>query len=497
MNNIAFSALRTWFTAPSFYSSSLLNSYKKLQKAGEKKSILIFKEAAHRIPAYKDFLRKHSVRPDSINSIEEFSSVPVTTKKNYIEHYPVEDRVWDGRMSAMNMISISSGSSGKPHIWPRTLITDLDGARGHELLLNEIFSVSQKSTVIINSFAMGNWIAGTFTQIAVELHAWKGSPITLMTPGYNLEAVLEAIQNVSNLYDQIIIAGHTPFLKEIVDEIVARNIYIRQDSLRFLGAGQGITESWREYLGKRANAHDILHSFMNIYGSADASLMGHETPLTILLRRTIFDEGLQKKIFDDERIPSLYQFDPRLTYIEEVGHELVITKNSGSPLIRYNIQDEGGVRSPSDFISLFSSTVKDSISEKNIPVWQMPFVYLFGRTKFMVKIYGANIYTEHVQHIVDNSRIAHVLTGRFLLDTSEDIQKNPVLILRLEATLGSRVSDSIRRRILQVFLQELPKLNSEYKFLLAQLGSKVHPKVEIYEHGHQKYFPKGIVKKTS
>ena len=55
---------------------------------GEKNAIAVFHEAAQRVPAYRDFLRRHGVRHESIQSIPDFLSVPIATKENYIRQYP-------------------------------------------------------------------------------------------------------------------------------------------------------------------------------------------------------------------------------------------------------------------------------------------------------------------------------------------------------------------------------------------------------------------------
>jgi phenylacetate-CoA ligase len=63
------------------------NSPEWWEREGEKKALVTFHQAAQRVPAYKDFLKKHNVNPEKVVTIEDFKQfVPVMTKneqKNY------------------------------------------------------------------------------------------------------------------------------------------------------------------------------------------------------------------------------------------------------------------------------------------------------------------------------------------------------------------------------------------------------------------------------
>lgn len=493
-NQAAAKLLYSWFKNASFDSSVLYNE-KELLMQGDCKVLELFHRASERVPAYKDFLKKNRINPLLIKTISDFKGIPVTTKENYIEQYSFTQRSWDGNLSNMHMISTSSGTTGSPHFWPRNLQNEIEGAYIHELLFRDVFGILDKKTLFINGFALGNWIAGTFTSACVNLVAWKGYSLTLMSPGYVADAIIEILEKVASEYEQIIISGHVPFLKEIVELAVKKKIKL--SNIKLLGTGQGITENWREYLLKILGSKNYFNTIINLYGSADAALMGFETPFSILLRK-VLSENHEKKvqIFQSERLPSLYNFDPRLIYFEAKDKELCITKNLGCPLIRYNIYDEGGVISYREMLKFFDMKSLDTYKTNNHQ-WQLPFVYLFGRDKFMVKIYGANVYSEHVQLALNHERLQKVLTGRYILEMDYNEEKNPVMIFRVE--LNSEVEDSpeLVKLIQQVFVDELKRVNSEYNFVLEKLGDKVKPQVILYEHGNKKYFPKGVIKKTS
>lgn len=493
-----FILLSRWLKDNTFYSESILEDEKNLTMEAERKVLKLFWDASQRVPAYKNFLKKHKINPVSVKTIVDFVRVSPTTKENYVEKYSLEDRCWDGNLGDMHMISTSSGTTGKPHFWPRDLLTEIEGAYAHELILKRIFDVDNKNTLFINGFAMGNWIAGTFTLASVNLVAWKGYPITSMTPGYSAESIIEVLKNMSPRFGQVIISGHTPFLKELVELAIKRGVNWRKISVKLLGTGQAITENWRDYILNLLGSHRYYDTVINLYGSADAGLMGFETPLSIHLRRLLLRQpDLSKEAFKKERIPALYSYDSRLTYFEQANKELCISKNAGCPLIRYNIHDEGGVVPYAEMMSYFRHERDDTRKIVADKQWKLPFVYLFGREKFMVKIYGANVYSEHVQLALNHKQLQPLLTGRFLLETDYDKDQNPLMICRIELSEKAEKNQELVKLTERIFINEIKKINSEYRFLLEKLGDKVKPKIILHEHGHEKYFPKGKIKKTA
>ncbi|MCX8008927.1 MAG: hypothetical protein N3A54_04485 [Patescibacteria group bacterium] len=472
-----------------WFDASPYQPHKNYKTLGENHALHLFHEAAEQVPAYKKFLKKHKIDHTKIQSIKDFSFVPQTSKENYVEVYPYHERIWGGTYQDVHMISATSGTTGSPRYWPRSLIHEIDGAKIHEYIFRTVFSVHEKKTLLINAFAMGNGIAGTFTLACSNFVAWKGYPLTIMTPGYSLNEVVEVIRDISPQFDQTIVAGHSPFLKEVLEEAIRQNIDMSSLDIKLLGSGQGISEQWRSYILKLLNADSYTKTYISIYGSADGSLMGFETPESIQIRRLIFENQKWEHVFSDGRMPSLYCYDPCLTFIQEENKELVITKDNGCPLIRYNIHDEGGICE--------ESRIRDFLKEFHFHHPSFPLVYLFGRTKFMVKLYGANIYVEHVQQVFDREDLQKHITGRFLLEIQEDLSQNQILVCRVELKKTCIPNFELEMIIKNIFIEEIRKLNREYAYLLQHMKEKVHPRIEFHNHGDPDFFPLDRIKKTA
>lgn len=488
--------LSNYLTDKQYFSSRNIQNWDNLRSLSEQQALRTFHAAAESIPAYSHFLKSHKISAHTIKSITDFLSLPTTTKKNYVEKYSAHERAWPGTYS--NMISTSSGTTGVPHFWPRSLEHEIDGAYAHEFIFERILSVNEP-TLFIVGFAMGNWIAGTFTYMCSSLVSWKGCPLTVMTPGYSTEAILEILKHEAKNFKKIIITGHTPFLKEVVESAVSAQIPIDTNSIYLLGTGQAISENWRSYVSSLLGNTQDGQRIFNLYGSADASLMGFETPLSIQIRRYISDNPtLNKEIFNAERLPSLYVFDPRLTYLHAREGELHVTKNTGCPLINYNIQDEGGVLTADELLQKIGEGISSTNETfKEFSRIKMPYVYLFGRSKFMAKIYGANVYTDHVQQALDVELLQPFITGRFILGMEHSSTHDPILICRIELRKDNVASPDLVEKIKKQFITEVSQKNSEYKDALSRMNEKVHPQIILHPYGHEEYFPLGRIKKTA
>src|SRR3989344_769537 len=122
----------------------LSRSYSKgdgsaLIRAGAKSALVLFQRAAKEVPAYRDFLTQHGVHPKKIKTVDDFVHVPVMQKADYLRQYPMKDLVFPGAPANLHTLSASSGSTGKPYLWPRGEVHELEGALIHETILSLFF----------------------------------------------------------------------------------------------------------------------------------------------------------------------------------------------------------------------------------------------------------------------------------------------------------------------------------------------------------------------
>jgi phenylacetate-CoA ligase len=89
------------------------------------RAVGLFHQVAASVPAYRAFLGDHGIDPGAVRTFADFQRLPLLTKDNYHRRYPLPSRCRDGRLDGCDMIAVSSGSTGQPTVWPRSLTDEL------------------------------------------------------------------------------------------------------------------------------------------------------------------------------------------------------------------------------------------------------------------------------------------------------------------------------------------------------------------------------------
>jgi phenylacetate-CoA ligase len=486
---------------------NLMSEYKNansdsLLKEGNRLALELFHQAAERIPAYKDFLKKNNIDPNLIKTLEDFKKVPIMDKKNYLRAYPLKDLCWDGKLDNLYILSSSSGSTGEPFLWPRGEEQELEGALNFELIFKEIFHTDKLKTLYIVCFAMGTWISGPFVLACAEYLERKGYPILTVTPGLDRDVTYSLFKSLAPQFDQIIISGYPPYVKDILDDGESSGINWKKHKIKFLFAAEGFSEQWREYIHAKVGADEKLITSVNIYGSADAAILAHETPLTTAIRCMTADNPDRiYELFSENRLPTLAQYDPRLKYFEEVDGSLIFTTRSGIPLIRYSIGDHGGLYTFDEMDSkinhLSKNNLKALLQKESTAdlLWKLPFVYVFGRSDFTVSLYGLLIYPEHIKYGLERKNLQKNLTGKFVMSIEYDNNNDQYLLIRVELCKGVKGSANLRKTVENEIVNGLKQVNSEYNRLLQSIKRKAIPVIDLIENDNIEYFKKGAKQK--
>ena len=80
--------------------------------APEPRVLGLFHSVAESIPAYQAFLAEHGIDPAGVNSIDDFRSLPLLTKDNYLPRHELPALCRNGELAGCNMIVVLSGSTG-------------------------------------------------------------------------------------------------------------------------------------------------------------------------------------------------------------------------------------------------------------------------------------------------------------------------------------------------------------------------------------------------
>ncbi|MFI6165483.1 phenylacetate--CoA ligase family protein [Nocardia sp. NPDC051052] len=454
-------------------------------RPGFGRAIDVFHRAAREVPAYREFLARHGIDAESIQTADDFASVPATTKANYLQEFQIPSMLWQGDITQAGTWSTSSGSTGAPTYWPRDQVSLQESVEMYDRLFRNSFASHRRSTLLVVGFALGNWIGGTYTYRAALALRKRGHKISIIAPGINADTILANIAELGPHYEQVVIAGYPPFVKDILDR--ADHDVLRQD-LKVLLAGENITEEWRDHILARIGKPDKPDQICLIYGTADAGEMGHETPTTIGIRRLARTDGLlAATLFGaDNPLPTFVEFDPQFRYTEvDANGRLLFTVDSSLPLIRYQINDEGRVFAPWEVaealrrcghqLPVRTSTVGSG------------FMVLRRRPDIAASFYAVKLFPESVRAALEDSAVRDAVSGKFVLSTETDDAFGQTLHLRVELSAAALPSATLRELLARRVVAALDRTNSEYRQLHATIGAMAEPVITLDPFGSSRF----------
>jgi len=232
-----------------------------------------------------------------------------------------------------------------------------------------------------------------------------------------------------------------------------------------------------------------------LYGTADAGVLGNETPVSIQIRRFLSkNPEAARQLFGESRLPTLVQYDPLSRFFELLEGRLLITGDNRIPLIRYNILDSGGVIPFADMISLLTKLGYDPRVELEAQgsrgIRDLPFVYVFGRSQFAISFFGANIYPENVSVGLEQRGIREWVTGKFVLEVKEDSDLNNYILVVVELAPGEEPSEYRERAAALSIRTHLERLNGEFaNYAPPEFRT---PHVTLRPAGDPEWFPVGV-----
>ncbi|HEV8711457.1 MAG TPA: phenylacetate--CoA ligase family protein [Candidatus Binatia bacterium] len=427
----------------------------------------LFRSVVAVVPAYRAFLAEQGIDPTTIQSLADFHALPQTTKKNYFLRYPLPDLCRNGRVETCDMIAVSSGSTGQPTFWPRFLADEFQIAPRFEQVFHDSFGADTRRTLAVVCFALGTWVGGMYTASCCRHLAAKGYPITVITPGNNKEEIFRVVTELGEAFEQVVLLGYPPFLKDIIDGGVARGIAWNRYKIKLVMAGEVFSEEWRTLVGERMGCTNHCYDSASLYGTADGGVLANETPLSICIRRFLAGHpDAARALFGESRLPTLAQYDPLSRFFETDGRSLLFSGDNGVPLVRYNILDTGGLIPYEKMMAFLSEWGFDPLAELHQygerGMRPLPFVYVFGRSDFTVSYFGANIYPENVTVGLEQSEVSGWVTGKFVLEAKEDTDQNRFLFVTVELAPGAEGTEEQKQTIAASILAQLMRLNSEF-----------------------------------
>ncbi|UQA60048.1 phenylacetate--CoA ligase family protein [Polyangium aurulentum] len=457
-------------------------------------ALALFHDAAASVPAYRTFLAERGVIPAMVRTFSHFKALPLTAKASYVAERPLASLVRGGNLAASDMLAVSSGSTGRPTFWPRALADEFHVAMRFEQVFHDSFEADRRPTLAIICFALGTWVGGMFTTACCRHLAVKGYPVTTVTPGNNKDEILRVFADLAPAFEQVVLLGYPPFLKDVIDTGRARGIDWSRHRIRLVTAGEVFSEAWRTLVAERVGADDLLRFCVSLYGTADGGVLGNETPLSTAIRRFLAERPeAARRIFGNDRLPTLAQYDPLSRFFEVKNGTLLFTADGTAPLVRYHISDEGGLYRCDALLAALAEEGFDPfevLGPEARGVRPLPFVYVFGRSHFTVSFFGANVFPENVSLGLEGPAVRDFVTGKFVLEVKEGADRDTYLSVTVELAPGEVTNAGREAAVAEAIAAALVRQNSEYANYVPE--ERRVPRVVLLPHGDPEQFPAGV-----
>ncbi|MFA4887733.1 MAG: hypothetical protein WC595_05980 [Candidatus Nanoarchaeia archaeon] len=443
----------------------------------KKRLVSACKRAAKEVPLYRKLLQEHNIDMEKF-SFKDFHKLPEIDKKSYIHKATsIKDLVRPNAFKEAGLIYRSSGYSGYPSFWIKSKGEINEARQGYAVALRSVYKTRTYTTLMINCFSLGSWVAGMSVARFMDVET------SILNLGTNKEEAIEAIKSLGKHFDQIILAGYPPFVKNLL-ESGEKEIHWKNLRLHIVLGGEGFSPSFRKHLYEHY-IDQTKGSITSAYASADLGLPGgNETPQTKMVMDELIRTNSLTDLFNgrEDEAPMLFQYNPINFYIyTNENKELVFTSlspQSVQPLIKYNLHDRGGVIS--------YKKMQYYLKERNINItfpFKLPFIYVYGRSQGELKLHGRALYPENIKEaIYANPQISKQVTGVFKMYL---VQKGGETRLHIDLELKQSLKPTplLKKNFTKFLQQSLSKTCSAYQKLEALTKEQAELQITLFEHG--------------
>ena len=378
----------------------------------KKKAVRASIQAARCSTAYQHLLQEHGIKPKQLGNQLSWNLLPVLTKANTFERFSLIELSRPMPADELADVLTSSGRGS------RSFGYRLSSRKNHQdawfdidLGLQDVFSVDQKTTLLVNCLPMGV--------------VFQSRAVTVANVSVREDMACSILRGVGPRFEQTLLCTDPMFIRRILDEALASGVDWKALNTSVILGEEMLVEAQRDYLAARMGIdidQDPSRLIGSSFGVGELGLnLLFETRETIRLRRAMRGNRELLTLLCGpavtESMPSLFCYNPLRTHIEILNAgpngfgELCVTMLDGPsviPLPRYATGDLGRLVSQAELFQA-QQTVGAALP------W-LPVIAVKGR----IKDQGIGMPSvESIKELlyIDHS-IADQLTGAFRLSAS-------------------------------------------------------------------------------
>jgi phenylacetate-CoA ligase len=386
----------------------------------------IARKAADKVPAYHAFLG------DPANS-PKWETRPLTSKKEYLLHYPYADLLAHNYHECFAIFS-SSGSSGRAFYWPQLREGNNDTLQRLRSFLENTFQIHQKKTLAVIGLALGSWIGGEhFSWALKNVSVSSPYPFSTFSPGNSHDEIIDMIHSVDGFVDQVILMLCPSAIGHLRLRAEEQGRPLPMHKLRFLVVGEPFPETLRSELTQTCG--DCAAPILSIYGSADTGVLGFESPLSAMIRAQLTQApAIAQSLGFAHSVPHLFHQANADVFLESIHGELCVTKWQGIPLVRYNLHDAARLISWQALATCVAEQFPEDSCERAqllASALTLPdLIAIEGRADSCLLLCGTNLTEAMLDNAIHAPELKEFLSGNYRAQSIQQDNRQ-----RLELTL--------------------------------------------------------------
>ena len=376
------------------------------------------------------------MHPKAVKTLADFERLPVLEKRDTFQRFGVDELCAGGTLGRLGSVLTSSGHSGIFAFGLSGTKAPAAAARWIDGLLDHLFAVRSRRTLLINCLPMGVKI---YTQAC-----------TLAETSVRPDMAIALVRAFARHFAQIIFVGDPAFIKLLLELGVDSGVDWHSLRIHVIVGEEPLAENARKYietilgLDVHRPENGVVISSMGV-AELGLNLFSEVPPLAplILLRRTLHDnpELRHAMLGLVDWVPSLFTYDPRRLFVEfDSSGRLILTTldpRAHLPLIRYATGDRGNRLG-------LPLNVRPALEAAGIP-WELlaslPVVTIQGRGNHVLAG-QVPLFPEGVKEgIYHNAALARQTTANFRLAGGSQRAR-----IRIQLSAGISTSPEIERQ---------------------------------------------------